>query len=140
MVVSGLLDQLPHLTALHLDNNQLKTLPESIGFCQNLIKLKCSTNLLRNLPVTLGNLKKIQRLDFANNILHSVPPVMGHLQTLKEFTLRYNPLETSYRQASDEGIAKLLAFLKKEEAQEEVETRERLSPIGTQVRLLQPPC
>lgn len=87
----------------------------------------------------MGNLKKIQRLDFANNLIHSVPPVMGHLKALKEFTLRYNPLESAYQQATDEGLSKFLAFLKKEEAREEAETRERLRPIGTQVGLDPPP-
>jgi Leucine-rich repeat (LRR) protein len=127
------LDQLPNLTTLHLENNQLKALPESIGFCPSLVKLKCSTNLLRSLPHTMGNLKKVQRLDFANNLIHSVPPVMGHLKALKEFTLRYNPLDNAYQHATDEGLSKFLAFLKKEEAREEAETRERLRPIGTQV-------
>lgn len=86
----------------------------------------------------MGNLKKIQRLDFANNLIHSVPPVMGHLKALKEFTLRYNPLESAYQQATDEGLSKFLAFLKKEEAREEAETRERLRPIGTQVGIPDP--
>ena len=69
-----------------------------------------------------------------------MPPVMGHLKALKEFTLRYNPLESAYQQATDEGLSKFLAFLKKEEAREEAETRERLRPIGTQVGMLDPPA
>lgn len=63
---------------------------------------------------------------------------MGHLKALKEFNLRYNPLESAYQQATDEGLSKFLAFLKKEEAREEAETRERLRPIGTQVGIIDP--
>lgn len=48
---------------------------------------------------------------------------------------RYNPLEPTYQRAADEGLSKFLAFLKKEEAREDAEARERLRPIGTQVHL-----
>lgn len=94
MSYAGHLDQLAHLATLSLEDNQLKALPEAIGLCSSLIKLKCSTNLLRALPVTMGNLKKAQRLDFANNHILKVPPVIGHLKALKELNLRYCSMQS----------------------------------------------
>jgi Leucine-rich repeat (LRR) protein len=121
------------LISLNLENNQLCELPDSIGLCPSLVKFKCSTNLLRTIPSSMGNLRTVQRLDFANNLIIRAPPAMGNLKSLKEFNLRYNPLDKSHQVAADEGLSKYLAFLKKEEAREEAELRERLRPIGTQV-------
>ena len=128
------ISRLPELARLHLENNQLSALPESIGKCPALVKLNCSTNLLRALPATLAALRKIQRLDFANNMIRKVPAALGHLRALKELNLRYNSLAAAYQAASDEGLSRFLAFLKQEEEREEAEARERMRPIGTQVR------
>lgn len=129
-----MISRLPHLARLHLENNQLSILPEFIGRCPSLVKLNCSTNLLKGIPPALAELRKIQRLDFANNMIKKVPACLSHLKGLKEFNLRYNHLEPSYRVAADEGLSKFLAFLKQEEEREEAEAHERSRPIGAQVR------
>ncbi len=72
-------------------------------------------------------------IDCSNNLLAKVPPSMGHLKLLKEFNLRYNSLDERYSAKVDEGLSRLLAFLRDEEERERLEEIERLKPIGTPV-------
>ncbi len=48
--------------------------------------------------------------------------------------LRYNNLDELYHAKSEEGLSRLLAFLREEEERERLEQIERMKPIGTQVR------
>ena len=48
-------------------------------------------------------------------------------------TFRYNNLDELYHSKSEEGLSRLLAFLREEEERERLELIERLKPIGTQV-------
>eukprot|EP00879_Flechtneria_rotunda_P030386 GHRR01033012.1.p1 GENE.GHRR01033012.1~~GHRR01033012.1.p1 ORF type:complete len:296 (+),score=98.98 GHRR01033012.1:132-1019(+) len=122
---------LPKLEVLRLENNRLESLPENIGDLPSLTKLDISTNCLRQLPSSMGRLKRIQRIDAANNMLVRVPPAMGHLKTIKELNLRYNNLDDKYKAKADEGLSRLLAFLREEDERERQEEIERLRPIGT---------
>jgi hypothetical protein len=62
---------------------------------------------------------------------------MGHLKLIKEFNLRgNNSLDERYSKKVEEGLSRLLDFLKKEEERERAEEIERLKPIGTPVSLL----
>ena len=47
--------------------------------------------------------------------------------------LRYNNLDELYHAKSEEGLSRLLAFLREEEERERLEQIERMKPIGTQV-------
>ncbi|KAK9811814.1 hypothetical protein WJX72_010643 [[Myrmecia] bisecta] len=124
---------MPNLAMLQLENNRIEALPEAMGNCRSLIKLDVSTNNLRHLPDSMAKLRKIQRLDCANNMLRRVPPAMGNLKTLKEFDLRYNNLDEPYKLKSEEGLSRLLAFLREEEERERLEEIERLKPVGAVV-------
>lgn len=57
-------------------------------------------------------------------------------------TCRYNNLDELYHSKSEEGLSRLLAFLRDEEERERLEQIERMKPIGTQVLPLPPnlPC
>ena len=46
---------------------------------------------------------------------------------------RYNNLDELYHAKSEEGLSRLLAFLREEEERERLEQLERMKPIGTQV-------
>lgn len=131
--LSDNLTQLPKLEVLHVENNRLEQLPEAIGELPSLVKLDISNNSIRFLPTSMGHFKKIQRIDCSNNLLAKVPPSMGHLKLLKEFNLRYNSLDERYSAKVDEGLSRLLAFLREEEERERLEEIERLKPIGTPV-------
>ena len=48
-------------------------------------------------------------------------------------TCRYNNLDELYHSKSEEGLSRLLAFLREEEERERLEQIERMKPIGTQV-------
>ena len=48
-------------------------------------------------------------------------------------SLRYNNLDELYHAKSEEGLSRLLAFLREEEERERLEQIERMKPIGTQV-------
>ena len=54
---------LHHLTHLHLDNNQLAALPETIGQLAGLQELSLDNNQLAALPETIGQLAGLQWLD-----------------------------------------------------------------------------
>lgn len=60
----------------------------------------------------------------------------------EHLTCRYNNLDELYHSKSEEGLSRLLAFLRDEEERERLEQIERMKPIGTQVLPLPPnlPC
>ncbi|RDD42713.1 Leucine-rich repeat-containing protein 27 [Trichoplax sp. H2] len=83
-------DRLPSLRWLDLRNNQLQSIPSSIGNHKTLTNLLLSGNLLTELPVELGNLTTMEGINFNNNPL-SFPPteiqqqgIQGILQYMKE--------------------------------------------------------
>ncbi|DBA69786.1 TPA: hypothetical protein ACH3X2_012508 [Trebouxia sp. C0005] len=127
------LARMASLQVLRLENNRIDALPDNIGSCKALVKLDLSTNNLLSLPDSMGQFRKLQRLNVANNMLRRVPASMGGLKTLKELDLRYNNLDELYHAKSEEGLSRLLAFLREEEERERLEQIERMKPIGTQV-------
>ncbi|GAX80447.1 hypothetical protein CEUSTIGMA_g7886.t1 [Chlamydomonas eustigma] len=131
--VSDALCTLSKLESLSIENNRLEQLPENIGDLPSLVKLDMSNNAIRFLPLSMGHFKKIQRIDCSNNLLSRVPPSMGHLKFIKELNLRYNSLDDRYKAKVEEGLSRLLAFLREEEERERLEEVERLKPIGTPV-------
>ncbi len=46
---------------------------------------------------------------------------------------RYNDLESAYKKKSEEGLSRLLGFLREIEEREQQEEIERLRPVGIQV-------
>lgn len=46
---------------------------------------------------------------------------------------RYNDLEPAYKKKSEEGLSRLLGFLREIEEREQQEEIERLRPVGIQV-------
>jgi Leucine-rich repeat (LRR) protein len=51
-----------HLRSIDLRNNQIKNLPDAIGFLPILWKLRVDYNLLTGLPETIGHLTKLEVL------------------------------------------------------------------------------
>ena len=60
--LSGVLERLPQLKHLNLSQNQLTSIPESIGKLGQLRSLDLSNNKLTDLPSTLRQLSKLQVL------------------------------------------------------------------------------
>ena len=80
------------IQTLWLDNNNLTSLPTSIGELTSLKGLFLWNNKLTSLPTSIGNLTSLERLDFWNNKLTSLPESIGNLRSLERLDLRFNRL------------------------------------------------
>ncbi len=77
---------------LNLVNNQLTSLPNSIGNLTQLQKLRLTFNHLTSLPDSIGNLTQLKTLSLGRNRLTSLPNSIGNLTQLQELYLRRNIL------------------------------------------------
>ena len=66
-----------NITNLDLYNNQLTTLPESIGNLTQLITICLYDNYLTTLPESIGNLTLLTHLNLSNNKLTTLPKSFG---------------------------------------------------------------
>ena len=66
--------ELSALQTLDLSDNQLTTLPESIGKLTNLQELNLGYNQLTTLPESIGQLTNLQELYLYNTQLTTLPP------------------------------------------------------------------
>jgi Leucine-rich repeat (LRR) protein len=71
------------IVMLDLGNNQLTSLPESLGNLTALRVLDLGNNQLTSLPESLGNLTALTSLDLSDNQLTSLPESLGNLTALK---------------------------------------------------------
>jgi len=90
----ALIPEIQSITKLSLYNNQLQSLPNTIGNLQSLTRLKLDFNQLRLLPATIGNLKNLTVLALNYNQLQSLPNTIGKLQNLTDLYLRNNQLQS----------------------------------------------
>ena len=86
------LGNLTALTTLYLHGNQLTSLPESLGNLTALTTLYLHGNQLTSLPESLGNLTALTGLYLQENRLTSVPEWIGNLTALTGLGLSDNPL------------------------------------------------
>ena len=105
------------LIALHAKNNQLTSIPDTIGQIQYFNKLKVSGNTIRCFPTTLQNLDTfteltaddnqmrlfpsgvvqcihLEKLKLHNNKIRELPGEIGRLQNLRFLNLRANKLRS----------------------------------------------
>ncbi|XP_014028065.1 CCR4-NOT transcription complex subunit 6-like isoform X1 [Salmo salar] len=111
--LSSSLWTLTHLTALHINDNNLSRIPPDIGKLPHLIYLNLSSNKLRSLPAELGNMVCLRELLLNNNLLRVLPYELGRLFQLQTLGLKGNPLSQdilNLYQESD-GTRKLLNYM-----------------------------
>ena len=65
--------RLHQLEELHLDCNNLTSLPSSIGACKNLMVLNLSDNMLVGLPSEMSELFELRTLNCKNNKIIAIP-------------------------------------------------------------------
>lgn len=80
------------ITGLGLFQNQLQTLPESIGNLKSLEALTLDNNQLSSLPESIGNLKWLKSLYLSDNQLSSLPESTTELRSLQTLWLERNKL------------------------------------------------
>ncbi len=85
---------LTHLTTLLLSFNQLTTLPESFTNLTNLTELYLCSNKLITLPENIGNLAKLIRVNLSSNRLKELPKSFDNLTKLTMLFLDDNKFKT----------------------------------------------
>ena len=73
---------LKNLEKLYLDNNNLTTIPDSIGNLKNLKGLYLHNNNLTTIPDSIGNLKNLEVLDLDNNGVIMCNADLQHIKNL----------------------------------------------------------
>nr|CAB3245116.1 leucine-rich repeat protein 1-like [Phallusia mammillata] len=71
------------LRTLHLDNNNLSSLPHCICLLSELWQLQLSHNKLKELPKEIGNLSKLKRFGASHNLLTYLPYSFTNLRLEK---------------------------------------------------------
>lgn len=102
-----------HLTALHINDNNLSRIPPDIAKLPNLVYLNLSSNKLRSLPAELGNMVSLRELLLNNNLLRVLPYELGRLFQLQTLGLKGNPLSQDILNLYQEpdGTRKLLNYM-----------------------------
>ncbi|TRZ04385.1 hypothetical protein DNTS_017698, partial [Danionella cerebrum] len=95
--LSSSLWMLTHLTALHINNNNLSRLPPEIARLPHLVFLNLSSNKLRSLPAELGNMVTLRELLLNNNCLRVLPYELGRLFQLQTLGLKVHPEQLPQR-------------------------------------------
>uniref|UniRef100_A0A8C5E718 poly(A)-specific ribonuclease n=1 Tax=Gouania willdenowi TaxID=441366 RepID=A0A8C5E718_GOUWI len=111
--LSNTLWTLTHLTALHINDNNLSRIPADICKLVNLVYLNLSSNKLRSLPAELGNMVSLRELLLNNNLLRVLPYELGRLFQLQILGLKGNPLSQDILNLYQEpdGTRKLLNYM-----------------------------
>ncbi|KAF7315989.1 Adenylate cyclase [Mycena indigotica] len=86
------LSQLTSLRKLRLDNNSIRTIPDSLAELRWLETLSCADNLLVELPSKIGNLQKLENLDVHNNSLRELPISLWNCASLSRLNVTSNLL------------------------------------------------
>ncbi len=86
-----------NLQELFCQENQLQTLPESLGQCGALQTLRCDQNKLQVLPETLGECIALENLYCHKNQLRALPETLGQCVALQELYCEQNQLQALLR-------------------------------------------
>ncbi|MHA1386077.1 MAG: leucine-rich repeat domain-containing protein, partial [Candidatus Helarchaeota archaeon] len=97
---------------MNLGDNQLTTLPESIGNLKSLKELYLEGNELTTLPESIGNLKSLKELYLRNNKLTALPESLGGLDNLKTLYLAGNPLSGKELKVYKKGARAVVEYCK----------------------------
>ena len=96
MALPDWIGDLQSLTWLSLyDNENLETLPHSIGNLKNLFYLDIKVSLIKTLPDSIGDLQSLTNLSLYNNgSLETLPDSIGNLNNLVRLHINNSPIKT----------------------------------------------
>lgn len=94
----GTLSDLSNIRVLDIHNNEIKSLPESIGELESLQVLNLENNKLSKLPNSIGNLSRLQTLHLKGNRLKELPTSLCSMKCLRMLDIRENRITTLPRQ------------------------------------------
>ncbi|KAF2427735.1 hypothetical protein EJ08DRAFT_348728 [Tothia fuscella] len=101
------------LTRLHVNNNKLQHIPETIGKLRNLVHLDFSLNEISVLPPQLGMLTNLRELLLFDNLLEDLPCELGNLYQLEMLGIEGNPLNEELKSIIvEEDTATLITHLR----------------------------
>jgi adenylate cyclase len=92
--------QLRSLRTLNLDN-ELRTLPDSLGELSHLMYLSCYDNKHVSLPATIGLLQRLKTLDAHNNSLTELPVSLWNCVSLMHINVTSNLLASCHDPPGD---------------------------------------
>eukprot|EP00210_Caulerpa_lentillifera_P006501 g6210.t1 len=84
--------ELCQLRKLHLDANELTTIPKEVSQLIKLRHFSASGNRLSELPDVFGNFMELSVVEFAQNQLAALPPTLGCCKVLHTLDLRSNQI------------------------------------------------
>lgn len=85
---------------LILTNNQLQSLPDSIGDCQHLEKFMLAGNQLKTLPQSLSRCNNLALLRISANQFSDIPPFLLSMPKLAWLALAGNPFNRDFEQTA----------------------------------------
>ena len=83
---------LPDLEELVINNNEITSIPISIGLLRNLKVLIADENKIDSLPASIGSCSQLRILSLSQNQLHSLPDEVGRISQLTVLNLSGNRL------------------------------------------------
>jgi len=98
------------LLQLRIENNQITSLPESFGNLESLVFLYGYNNQITGLPESFGNLSNLSQIWLSNNLLTGLPESFGNLSSLDSCYLSYNQLQTLSENFGDLDDMNLMDF------------------------------
>lgn len=81
-----------NLNTLSLENNNLTTLPDSIGYLSSLQIFTITNNKLSHIPPSIGRISNLKEFFINQNNLAEIPPELGFLKKLEILNVSNNPL------------------------------------------------
>ena len=100
---------------LHLNNNKLKKIPDSVGNLQLLQTLNLSHNSLKDLPETLSNLTRLKTFDITHNPkLKKLPKSLAHCHAIEKLlVIEGNGVQYPSNDVCQKGTTAIMQFLSK---------------------------